>query len=681
MTKQNPFASHRWETEVEHRIWIPPEAAKVASTKACLISGLRGTGKTALLNCLDRLAPQRERIRFLNPEALQDSCIGVYISIIKEFTDFLPLMSVDGEKLSFDGEDERRTHALAFRTYLIFTSLARALEVTDECRRYGVLDYPGQCELEFASSFNDLLLKHFENPPQERPARTLLECASTLLKVCMAVRVNSLRLYGERVIKLIGDVQPAKFYADFCGNIQQHRLLNTANLNHHIKISLDDVHRFGRVEQALLNSLLEINTAPITWNLSFVTGQYDPTISPDPNAPLTRHDVERVDLNYEENQRGFRRLCKKLYDTRLGIQDDEKDEDGGYSRVLGNPNVSFLFLEMFQATASEAFRDKIFAQLEYVADKLSAVERAAGRGRHRKSDRRRYLYQTYIFLVLFGGKRDRFEKFLSSRTHAQIDNYFRQKNIAALVAAANELGRSAPYAGTNALIALSDGCIRDFLLILAILYENTNSTAQVKHQSTGSINFFSAEDDRVIPIYEQSRSFVQASHSYLEQIEESTNRVGRVLSSLVDGVAHLTRLLQSQDPLKALALPERGQILLNFAETTLVGDAADRIALLRRALAMGQFVGAIRILRGVALSGTAAPNTDQMLFRLHRLVAPAHNYSSRGPLRAIYLPLRAALEFTEDRPVQAKNWAERVFSEIHDLDAGDESADQQELFS
>lgn len=675
----NPFATHRWETEQLHQIWIPPTISVVASPKACLISGLRGTGKTALLNCLGRLGPHRDRIEFLNPDALHDHCIGVYINVVKEFTEFLSLMAAE-ESATSSSYDMHLIQALAFRTYITFTALARALEITDDCRRAEVLTYSADQETVFAKSFINLLANHFESPRPALAATSILECASILNKVCMAIRINSTRLYGERVARLIGYVQPAKFYDDFCKILVSSALLSSGGTEHHIKISLDDVHRFGRPEQTLLNGLLEISTSPITWNLSFITGQFDPSLSSDPAAPLTRHDVERVDLNYESDPKGFRRLCKKLYDMRLGITGgDEREENAGYAKVLGNPNVSVLFGLMVSETASDSFRSRLFGEVGYVAEMLSNLDWPEQRPDSRpKSDPRRYLYQTYVFLVLFRGNRDRFEAFLKSRPAAQVDNYFRQKNVAALIAAANELGRSPPYAGTNALISLSDGNVRDFLLILSTLYDNVASDMS---QGQSRIDYFSSQQVRTIPVSEQSRCFIQASRSYLIQIQASTTRVGRVLSALVDGIAQLTRLLQSRDRLKALTEPERGQISLNLTEVTLVGDALSRIDLLRRAIVLGQYVGVVRILKGSALPETSSQSSGQILFRLHRLVAPEYNYSSRGPFRAVHLQLRTALELTEERFIDAQSWAERVYGEVVDVqDVFKNGPEQHELF-
>ena len=670
---------------MEHRIWVPPEASKVASTKACLISGLRGTGKTALLNCLDVVGANRNNVRFLNPEDRPKNCIGVYISILSEFTEFLAIRTQETSKnLSEDGLVLSWLHAHWFRAYLLFTCLSRTLEIIDDCQRINVLSYNARQEGVFVDGFQELWGRHFSSRDQRHSIRSILDCASVISKICMETRINSVRLYPERVAILLEQLEPIRFYRDFCRLISETNLLASPQVSHHIKISLDDVHRFGRNEQAILNGIIEVNAAPVTWNLSYVTGGYDPSLSPDPSAPLTHHDIEHVDLNYVANPRGFRQLCQKLYNMRVGNEDMTQDPDSldwGYGKVLSNPNVSILFNQLVQDTASVEFRNRLYNNLAYVTDvmekKLGGPR--LGRRQDRQSDKRRYLYHTYIFNVIFQGVREDFEKFINTRSEIKIDNYFRQKNVAALVCAANELGRQVPYAGKNVLIALSDGCIRDFLRILAILYDNASAIRQGHPRNTP--DFFSPDEERPIPLDEQSKAFVEASRSYLEQAEYATDRVGRVLANILSAIGELTRLLQSKDRHRALQLPERGRIRLNFAEATLLGDTTHRIGLLREALSTGQNTGSIRILEGVARSRAGEPETNQVTFRLHRLIAPHYNYGSRGPQRAIYIPLINFIELAEEIPTPPRDWAERVFKIARDqAESEGLTSSQQDLF-
>ena len=682
-TATNPFSSHRWETEVQHRIWIPPEASVIASPKACLISGMRGTGKTALLNCLDPLANARSAYTILNPEALPGNCIGVYMNIMTEFTDFLPLIFPDHQSAARDhAANIDRAYAQAFRAYLIFTVLARSLEVIDDCRRHGLLIYDAATERQFAEAVDRLWRKHFDVAPDQKPLITLLECSSRLFKVCMGIRINSLRLFGERVTDLIGGLQPIGFYRNFCELLINHGLLmREGSDDYHVKVSLDDVHRFSRTEQALLNGLLEVNTAPITWNLSFITNRYDPSLSPDPEAPLTSHDVETINLNYDNKPENFRQLCNRIFDMRTGVKHSSDDIDP-YANMLGFPTTSVLFEALVKNTESYDFKNKIIEAATYVSETLSNRYYNDKSGKApKKFDSNRYYYHAYIFLNLFSGDKVRFELFLKSRDPWRIRNYFRQKNVAALVCASIELGRSTLYAGTNTLMALSDGCVRDFLRIMTILYDNTSSGAHPKRRFHGP-DYFSGQIQTPIPAYAQAMIFIEASRTYRDQVDASTDRVGRVLSSLVDGLGLLTRLLQSKDRVMALSLPERGEFQVNFAGATRLGDVDDRIALLRGALALGESVGAVRPLKGVFVPSAGVEATDKMLFRLHHLIAPAYGYSSRGPMRAVQIPLRFVLEFAEDRHINTRDWAERVFDHVHDLqgDSREDRPAQPELF-
>ena len=679
----NPFAAHRWETETVHRIWIPPDAATAATAKACFISGLRGTGKTVLLNCLDPLAPQRDNYHFLNRDALPQTCIGVYINILSEFTHYFHVLGVlNTPDAPADDAWRDPIHALSLQTYLIFHSLSRVFEVIDDCRRIDLLSYDSKTESAFVATFEAIWNQHFVDDPETPSPRTLLDCARSMARLCKKVRINSLRLYADRVIALIEGVQPIAFYHAICDAMLQHRLLVGCAGEYTVKICLDDVHRFLHADQRLLNSIIAVNKAPIGWNLSFVTGRYDATSTQDAAAPLTAHDVAGIDLDYQDDQPGFRRLCVHMYNMRimpdLTSEDALSDVNAASRRVLGRPNSSVLF-QLIMGTTNDRFRERLLGHLEYVAAQLS--DRGIGR---LGENPMRYLPQAYVFDGLFAGDRRQFELFLEKRSTKQIDNYFRQKNVAALVCAANELRRGVPYAGLNVLVSLADGCVRDFLRILSVLYDTSRLGPKKKRGSPRppSPDAFRPDATGHMPIEVQSESFVDASHQYLDQFAVAPDRLGRTLTAAVHGVGILVRLLQTSDKMTALSLPERGAIEFSFGEPTLFADQTARIDLVRRALSMGQYIGVVRIIAGTVLPSNGVPQTDPITFRLHRLTAPAFNVSGRGPLRKVRVPLNAILEFAEDRVIDPQDWAEKVYAQIGD--SGDDvlldEAKQNELF-
>ncbi|WP_342709937.1 hypothetical protein AAFG13_36840 [Bradyrhizobium sp. B124] len=536
-------------------------------------------------------------------------------------------------------------------TYLIFTAIARSLQAIDECRRKDILSYDAKQEMEFVETFwQQLWLNAFELGANSSKPDSLLACASLLLKMCMAVRINSLRLYTDRVVALVQGVQPVQFYRTACRILADSQLLHSRGHRFHVKVSLDDVHRFRRDDQALLNGLIELNTAPISWNLSFVSNHYDAGLSSDRDAPLSGHDVERIDLNYAKEPKAFRRLCLRLYEMRVGLppasDDQEELRSPGYDKVLGNPNVSVLFDHLLETTSSEGFRERIYEHLDYIAALLNSAERTGSRP-SRPADPRKYLYHTYIFISLFEADRNKFVSFLSSRTPKQVDNYFRQKNVAALVCASNELGRAVPYAGTNALAAMSDGCVRDFLRILACLYESARTGIHQRQSRRPPFDYFSAASaTRQIPVGEQSRGFFEASRDYIEQFDVPTVRAERVLADVVNGVGEFIRLLQSRDRARALSLPERGIIRLDLTEVTLLGVKRARLSC---------FDGRSISVSTRELSGCTKVSSCQararvvrtlIAFRLHRLAAPAFNISSRGPQRVVDVPLHFFLNLS-----------------------------------
>lgn len=675
--RANPFAVNRWETESIHRIWIPPDVSIAAELKACFISGLRGTGKTVFLNCLDILAPDRSNYRFLNRRALPKSCIGVYINILSEFTHYFYLLGAINADKDRDENFSSIVHPLAFQTYLIFHAIGRSFSVVDDCRRHDRLDYTTSQESAFVSGFKQIWQRHFlDGTASEIVPTTLLDCATAMNRVCMAIRVNSMRLYADRVRSLIEAVQPIAFYHEVCALLLEHNLLMAAQRQFHIKICLDDAHRVAAADQRLINAILAVNSAPIGWNVSFITGRYDANSTLDQTAPLTDHDVNRIDLNYQDDYKGFKRLCSKMYNMRvLDGRDDGFSAANGekeYWQILGRPSAAVLFGHLLGKTDRDSFRAKINDNLQYVAEKLQEHGvGTVGAAQRNHSDARRYLPQTYMFNVLFNGNRREFEHFLQQRSPKQLDNYFRQKNVAALICAANEIGADVPYAGLNMLVSLADGCVRDFLQILSILYNDAASSAhgrsQARRQSRTSV--FEPDSQGMLSIDEQSPSFIEASRRYVDHVAPTTDRTGRVLLNLVLAVGALQKLLQSRDRFKALAMPERGLIEFNFNETTLYADQNARELILRQAMSAGQYIGVIRILKGIVSPIPELRSVEPITFRLHHLTAPAFNVSARGPIHAVVVPLHAMLEFAEERVPDPQVWAQRVYEQIRDQKA------------
>ena len=46
MKPDSPFQYNRWESDIDHIIWLPPEFSEWEGKKCVYITGSRGTGKT-----------------------------------------------------------------------------------------------------------------------------------------------------------------------------------------------------------------------------------------------------------------------------------------------------------------------------------------------------------------------------------------------------------------------------------------------------------------------------------------------------------------------------------------------------------------------------------------------------------------------------------------------------------
>jgi hypothetical protein len=114
--------------------------------------------------------------------------------------------------------------------------------------------------------------------------------------------------------------------------------------------------------------------------------------------------------------------------------------------------------------------------------------------------------------------------------------YLRRKQRSALIAMCHQFRvRNIPYAGSNVVVGLSDGCIRDYLEIMAEIYD-AFSTPKNKLKK-----FFRRRDPLKIDL--QRQGIVRAANAKFSGIRNSGDVYSVELGQLVDCLGELTALL------------------------------------------------------------------------------------------------------------------------------------------
>lgn len=621
---QNPFVVRRWEFENDHVVWVPGTAARILGQNPCHIQGVRGSGKTALLRLADYYTRRSSNMRILNSNDAINRCLGVYINFIDEFTEHF----------------ENETQPQRYYNYTILYCLGKTLDLIDDAARDGILTFERSSEVEIVSR----LVKRFEiKADRFEFVKSFTSLASFLRRHCRQLR--TMALLGEYPAGYDqNDIDGFEFMDELCSQLRQRCILSSPSGHHFIKICIDDAHLAGKATQSRLNNILYRSQAPIFWNIAFVEGQFDPFDVDNRMELITSHDRALVDLNYREMNSEFEEICSRVFQIRaekyLSATPNQKGAAGGSElrKYIGRTRFDSVFDRFFARTRKEQIVEQV---------KIFQLSLTARLGENAK------LYQAFLASCIFKSVEE-FEIFLGRKKDSQIDNYFRQKISAALVVGARRLDLSVPYEGINALLYFSDGCLRDFLLFCAELFEldqERNSRTKV---------FFSAE---LISTEMQSTAFRRCAEGFSNGLHDPRQPYARQMPKLIEGLGRLMYLLQSEDYRSAALLPDRGLFRVDFEteQARLFSDLDPESALLiRKVLKQAVYAGALRLEEGNLDKGST------VVVRIAGILIPSLMVAPRKPLREVtisWISIQQLLALPSSNETHA--WAEHIFNQIN----------------
>lgn len=648
----NPFRPTRWEHHRDGRplLWFTNSARELAAPKSVFIYGSRGSGKTSLLKsiCWEDLA-ENESLRL--QRRIEDfEHIGIYI----RFPDHIS-QSLDYHEWCIQFPKANNPALAYYRFFSLAVELVcaeRTLEAFHALRVKDMATYaPGQ-ELQIVEDFCDEYeaLRNFTS----RAPRTFLELARLLRNI--VPRMSEACTNGTALALM--DRLPPREPNQLLTYLSE-RLISAVRVKGKgeprqtsLKFCLDDCEVLSAIQRRSLNTLVRLSKSPISWVISSV-GEADEASETFLDAqPLTDADRLVRSLN-DRNDKDFVELCQSVISLRIYFALPVELRPNNFRDLreifdleerLGNVSVNNLIQQILRRSKSPSAR--------LVQDGAAELHRAIARvGR---SSPRRYaaesmppFYEAYL-LMHWQGSEDTFKnninekdlERLSSFSSKVLDDSFnawlRRKQLGSLLHLVQSLRiRRMPLFGGNIIVSLADSSIRDFLEIMAEVFDRYEEGTQSATASKSALERFAASRTQLALTY-QSEAIYAASQDYYNGVANHAESDADTMSRLIKGLGNLTSLLQSNpaDP-RVFATPERGVFIIEFETSD--NRAEEEAHFVNSIIQQGLLAGYLRIEKvPKAMRSLADVNARLIAFRLHRRFAPYFTFSYRGA----YAPVR-----------------------------------------
>ena len=690
---RNPFRPNKFELHSRPLIWVAPSARRIMQeTGSFYVAGARGSGKTSILKALDSIERVENESLREQIKPYRYSTVGVYMRAQDLFTQ--TYKGVSWQFLAADGDEkvleyyflssiiEAEAVATLARTAAIWRPLGMA--------KYRVSDATEICEnfvRKFPAFFPDL------DSTQGDPIANFADAANRYRK---ALGVAFLRRDGERLKRLIVE-EPLELLREACRLLLPLFERKEDGQNVHLKVAIDECDYLSSNQQIALNTLVRKTSAPIDFVLAYVDSGYDPTTTLFENLALSEADRQVILLANEKDE--FAELCEAIVSYRVyfstpgdirKLKQSEAHKCFNLQEKLGDFSINELIY--YSVSESKAVKiQRLLADAKILGEKFEnfASRKLISSKSMRELEFRGNappIYQQFLIERLgFHPEQhllsaDRKEVFLST---------LRRKQRGALLQILSEAEKQTlPYYGRRIILALADLCVRDFLDIMAEIFDFSGGI-----EDDGAIIRFSAPDRKLKEEW-QRKGVDQASDKKFEGIKrppslepggkvEVPDAEGQALTRLIDGLGRLTHRLQtSSDGLRSLKTTERGIFVLDLAQIRrLESSRSKSIAIFESVLRRG--------IRDNHLITDEArltkPHSDKAVdstvirFRLHRRFSPRYRFSYLGAQEDVDLPADAAIELVADsHDFSAEGWARNVFKRLAGPD--DSRPDQGDLF-
>lgn len=664
----NPFNDTKLEYELEPVLWFSKRSKKIAQRgKATFVSGTRGSGKTSILRSLS--TRYISDVESLNEQMSNTKLewFGVYIRLQDAFADIIK-GSISRDTDSIDGQPRKDLALAVFSQYIELLVLSAISRDLIELRAKGFLKFSAGSEYDAIQRLfsGSQALRGYASGEQPETLRDLESLCQGILHKLFSAAIG----VGSRLpIDVLKAGVPGEIIASTAKSlvpiIRGDRFKQGSKLL--LKIMIDDCEILSQEHQTYLNTLIRNSTQPISWVIAYIESLYDARRTSRPNQMLSDADreIEFLD-NYSESE--FRELCTRISSLRLyrSISPEGRRRAGingpnscfDLDARLGKPSLNELIDASFQTSLSsevQALRDH--AQRWRVALEAGAVP----------NDLRSELEfppGSLPYTVAFAaesiglGVEDAMKDLQDDTRRRRLQRILARKQRAAFLVIGRQNKTRMILAGSGIVLALSDGCIRDFLDIMRAIFDNEKGDLD----EGKLIRFVKSKEP--IRLARQSAAIYKASEQKLSSVMTIADPYGEGVTRLITALGKLTAELQTNDG--AMRNPETGIFRVNWRTTRNIlkrlGRQGRDLDELFRKSELDGFVREVDA-KDVVAARPQIEIEEYRLFRLHRRFAPAFGFSFRGPYGVTVLPESALVEaVVADGSFSIGEWIRRTLS-------------------
>jgi hypothetical protein len=611
---RNPFSYDRFEKEEDPAIYLPRRFERFKTGRNFYFRGSRGTGKTALLRSFywrDRITDSSFR---MSPEDFRkETIIGLYVRV--------PDYQVPEFKQLSNNEEFRNN---IFSTYLTFIHLELLFDALSNLSRTDYLPISASNELVFCRNLVQEYASLFSKIKNSHPIRTFHDLKSAFHSLQTIIRIMGIRNLVEQDYP---DVFLISSFEQFYG-ITQRINSQVKELNEwRFFLCIDEAEAFHNWQQVVLNTLVRTSKRPWTYLIAFVEGAFDLHKTAIPNESLGDADriVEKLDGlepgEFSEFADGI--LKKRIEKARGPIESLDVES------ILGKYTVNELLANHLKKSTRKGAED--------------LLKRAEDNRFRYSCDSKEVpppIYETWIETlqneqILTGEESQREKRRISS-------SKLRKRHLASYHNICVKFHFKPVYAGKDAILSLSDQCVRDFLRFFFFLFEESRDSYD---WNLHSLEIF----DKKI----QNKAVLQAAKNKLNNIEDEVIYETPHVRNLVDNIGNLLRAHMLL-PKSALD-PDRGIIRIPIM-MDLVGKD------LKSALEEARYCGVIHV----------EEKSNAVELRLHCILNAYFKLPYRRPERKINVDLKYAQSFIKRN--LSSTIIERILRKIStELEEGSES--------
>lgn len=588
----NPFKFGRYEHEAHPAIFLPRRYSEFASGTSYYIQGSRGTGKTAILRSLsskDRVKPSSFQMNV--QQFLNERILGLYTRVSDlQIPRFAWLA------------DEQEIRDYLFGAYFAFMHCQLLCDALATLPAQGYLPISPAEELRFS----DLFFSEFPELTGLTLPTSYRQTFSSIKQVFgqLLDQIHEIAVRPRAISSIPGlFLQPNKRVLDRFSEL----LLEEVSLlqDWGFILCLDEAEVFALWQQKIINTYVHGTKSPWSYLIAFVENSFELTETSTPNQPLGADDRKVRSLD-DVSRKDFIEFADGVVKLRL--------ERAGYSakaitlqKLLGTVPVNDLLQQQLsQSTKREA------RNLLCEAEKYRQLFR-----RRDDAGKSPPIYETWLKSKdpRIGACIELFEDALDNRRISS--SGIRKRHLVAYHDICAHFGFKPIYAGFDAVIALSDQCVRDLLRMLCYMFLTEQSDEWIRNCSASSCQ---------IGVQTQNAAIREASEDKRRRMAEEVVTNQAEVELLMDNLGEMFRTHYSEE---ASALdPDRGFLRIRYTAT----EAADPFFV---TISEARYCGLIHAKRTKA----------DVQVRLHTMLSPIYDLPGRRPTYHVTTTLSEAKQF------------------------------------